>query len=882
MVRVCFAICFILLYSFELLAQKRLLDYESIKNWPSISSYGISRDGQYVVYSVITSRGDANLFIKTTNGLWNKELCGIESGQFSSDSRKVVFKTRRDSLGVLTLGTDSVQYISNVSRFELCGNERYIFYRIKSENGLEVLDLVSGNKKYFERVDKFQCDKGGEVAVIDQVEVKNDAQMSSVRLFDLHKWTIKNICNTTKCNGFTFSEDGKELVFVTTNAVGEQASNYLHYYCLGMDTANILADSSTLGMNGMSIISDNVFFGKDGKNLFFRIKSRQFRENSETPVSNSKVSILGFYDDSTDYARNKNNSFLAAICLEDSKRKVIRLQQPGDNGFYYMDDNCNWLLTESNIFGNRSDYKWRISSRPDLYLVSAKDGSRRLLKKRCLLLNLLFSTTGRYITFFDRTEGKWYCYDIKFQKNRDITAGITQPFYHDEDRPDASHPVDGGFGGWVGQDKFILLYGRYDIWQVDPQGILAPINITHGYGVKNHIVFRCVELGENEREIIKEEHTLILSAFDERSKDDGFFSADLDTHILRKLVLSPVVFNYRSNDLCGSRFPGPVIKAKKANVFLLTRMGQHEFPNLYVTTNFNTFTPMSDYSPQKDYNWFTSQLIHWRILNGRMAEGLLYKPENFDSSRKYPIIFYYYEKNAFALNYFINPELSQGQMNIPWYVNHGYLVFVPDIYYEIGHPGKSAYNSVVSAANFLSKYSWADSHKMGLQGHSFGGFETNYIVSHSSIFAAAAPASAIANLIEMYGEFGGGSWFFERTQGRIGAKLWQRPDLYIENSPVLSADKVKAALLIMHTQDDAIVSYGQAIQWYNDLRRLGKKVWLLSYAGEDHTLSNGENELDYSIRLNQFFDYFLKNALPPKWMIDSRLIGKEGLKDLSN
>ncbi len=227
------------------------------------------------------------------------------------------------------------------------------------------------------------------------------------------------------------------------------------------------------------------------------------------------------------------------------------------------------------------------------------------------------------------------------------------------------------------------------------------------------------------------------------------------------------------------------------------------------------------------------------------------------------MIFFYYEKYSDALNDFIHPALSNGVMNIPWFVSNGYLVFVPDIYFSDGHPGRSALNSVVSAAQFLSRMPFVDSKHMGLQGHSFGGFETNYIVSRTTIFAAAAPSAGVSDLFSDYGHDYG---YYEGGQGRIGASLWERPDLYIENSSLFRADKVTTPILIMHNRRDGIVHFDQGLEWFNALSRLGKKVWMLSYDKEGHTIRDEKNELDYSVRLGQFFDHYLKGKPAPLWM----------------
>ncbi len=293
---------------------------------------------------------------------------------------------------------------------------------------------------------------------------------------------------------------------------------------------------------------------------------------------------------------------------------------------------------------------------------------------------------------------------------------------------------------------------------------------------------------------------------------------------------------------------------------------------------------MSNLQPQKDYNWLTAELVNWTLPDGQPSQGILYKPENFDPTRKYPVIFNYYEKQSDGLFDYLEPGLSgSANIDISWYVSRGYLVFLPDIHYKIGHTGESIVNSVVSAAEYLSKMPWVDSKRMGINGHSWGGYETNYLVTHTDIFAAAAEGAGASDMISNYGSIAGtyqglNQSNMEAGQHRIGATLWQRPDLYIENSAILKADQVTTPFLMMHNKADEVVPWPQAIELYLDLRRLGKKVWLLQYDNEGHNIHDPKNQIDYTIRLTQFFDHYLKDAPPPRWMtegIPARLRGVE-------
>jgi len=425
--------------------------------------------------------------------------------------------------------------------------------------------------------------------------------------------------------------------------------------------------------------------------------------------------------------------------------------------------------------------------------------------------------------------------------------------------------------GWLPFDKGLLIYDRYDIWQVDPSGLKSPINVTNSYGAKYKIRLRCINFDRYFSEAVQYSDTLILTGLDEISKRSNFYKLSLHYQPVLTL-LNKGTYTYFSIGVVsipGINRPFDPVKAKHSGTYLAKRMSATEFPNLCITTDFTSFKPITHLAPQKAYNWMTSELLHWKMLDGKMSDGVLYKPENFDATRKYPVIFHYYEKNAGALNWFIDDELPPGGINIPWYVSNGYLVFVPDIHYKAGYPGESAYNSIVSAAKFLAQKTWVNAKKMGLQGHSFGGYQTNYVVTRTNLFAAAAPGAGPCNFTSMYSDRyndGSRAGFFEYGQGRIGVSLWQNPALYIENSPIFKADQVRTPLLLMHNIKDDAINFQQGLEWFNGLRRLGKKAWLLQYPDGRHALMKEEDQLDYSIRLSQFFGYYLKDKPAPDWM----------------
>jgi dipeptidyl aminopeptidase/acylaminoacyl peptidase len=254
-----------------------------------------------------------------------------------------------------------------------------------------------------------------------------------------------------------------------------------------------------------------------------------------------------------------------------------------------------------------------------------------------------------------------------------------------------------------------------------------------------------------------------------------------------------------------------------------------------------------------------------------MSQGILYKPENFDPHKRYPMIFSYYETASDRLHAYLVPDWTTSNINIPYYVSNGYLVFTPDIYYHQGHSGNGTVDALLSAAACLSRLEYVDSTKIGIEGHSFGGFETNFLVTHSHRFAAACSVSGVSEMINSYFLENGynGDRFFENDVAGAAFGLnitpYNRTDLYIENSPVLFAGNATTPLLLAGGDKDPGVLFSQDEEMYYALRRAGKKVWLLEYENGYHTLLGSDGK-DLTMRMKEFFDYYLKGAPPPLWM----------------
>jgi dipeptidyl aminopeptidase/acylaminoacyl peptidase len=329
-----------------------------------------------------------------------------------------------------------------------------------------------------------------------------------------------------------------------------------------------------------------------------------------------------------------------------------------------------------------------------------------------------------------------------------------------------------------------------------------------------------------------------------------------------------------------------LLRARDKEVYVYSKENYIQSPDIYYIPNEKTDTisgwlvggyrsvKLSQLNPQqKDYNWGTANLYQWKALNGKTASGILYKPEDFDSTRKYPMLIYFYERHSNDLNNYQPPTPTGSRINIPFFVSRGYLVFTPDIVYTKGHPGKDAYTYVVSGAQSLSKKKWVDASRIGIQGQSWGGYQVAYLITATNMFRAAWAGAPVVNMFSAYGgirwESGSNRQFqYEKGQSRIGFTPWENPGLYIENSPLFHLKKVNTPLVIMANDADGAVPWYQGIEFFTAMRRLGKKVWMLNYNGEAHNLVERKNKKDIQIRQQQYFDWLLKGEAPPKWITE--------------
>jgi dipeptidyl aminopeptidase/acylaminoacyl peptidase len=683
-----------------------------------------------------------------------------------------------------------------------------------------------------------------------------------------------------KYTRLTFDEKQTQLAFFSDrdDASARQPKMKVYYSDLQGPATELVSNQVGNFRKGMVIAErGGLSFSQDGTRIFFGVAPPS--DQAETPASEEASGTASGQaaqaaaqqpDEDTvsadlwhwkdDYIQpmqkvraeqERNRSYRAVYRIKERKFTQLADETLAD---VTASLDGNWGLG-SDDRGYRRLVGWD-TNYSDWYLVNTADGSRRpLLTKQ--QGGVSWSPNGRYALFFANKD--WNSISIPDGKIVNLTKGLGVNFWQEtNDTPGGGGAY--GNGGWTKDDKDVLLYDRYDVWQVAADGSGAK-NLTDGVGRKEKLQFRVVRVSTDPQDRgLDPAQPLLLRAESEWTRETGFYRDKIDAATPpQKLIMA------------ARNFSVPV-KARDADVYMLTASTFNEFPDLQVAgPTFADMKKVTNANPQKaQLLWGTSELVRFKNADGVPLSAALYKPENFDPSKKYPMIVYVYELLSQNVNNFVNPAPGHS-INVAYYVSNGYLVLEPDIVYTIGHPGQSALKCVLPAIQAVVDKGFVDEKAIGIQGHSWGGYQIAYMLTQTNRFKAAEAGAPVSNMTSAYSGIRWGTGLprqfqYERTQSRIGVPLYDDPLLYIENSPVFHAKSVQTPLLILHNDADDAVPWYQGIEYYLALRRLGKEVYMFTYNGEPHGLRRRADMKDFTVRLQQFFDYNLKGAPMPGWM----------------
>lgn len=679
------------------------------------------------------------------------------------------------------------------------------------------------------------------------------------------------IIHNGEIHHISFDKSGAQVVFLSRS----DNDRKIYFFKQGMIKASVFMQNNSPAMpTGWNIADAGLSFSPDATRVYFSLKKNQSTRIKDADVISDQVDVYHYKDDYLQHTQaavineERDRAHLAVASLQQAG-KIILLEE--DNLQLASEKNNKYVVLKTRT--NNDEAYYREDQVPEYTLVSVETSKKLYSMKQPMHL----SPDERFVVWHSPMGYAINSYEIASGTVRNLTddikipAEIVSSAHGDKCNPYKFSVIS----CWLPGGKAFLVGDKHDLWKIDPSGAEEPVCITEGYGRAHKIIF--ASLNEVNAGLIPKGQYM-LKAIDDETKRNGFGIASLDGK--KKFKMGALHdCQYTWNGIVG---PQDIKKAGAADLYLVTRHKASDVPNLYITGDLNIYKPISDIHPHKQYNWMTSELITYPMRGGETGQGILYKPEDFDPNKKYPVIFHYYQQRSDELHVSWLVGLTPGVINIPLYVSNGYLVFVPDILNnEPGKIAKRATDAVVSAVEFLKKYPWFNTAKMGLQGHSFGGYETNLIVANTNLFSAAQASSGPANAITAYGEicFGkSGSHMYEMGQPNLRTTPWDGLNVYIENSPILQAERIVTPLLLQHSKNEDVVPFHHALSMYTALRRLQKPVWLLQYDDSKHLLDSQESQMDFAIRQQQFFDHFLKDKPAPLWMVEGIPAKYKGIK----
>jgi dipeptidyl aminopeptidase/acylaminoacyl peptidase len=686
---------------------------------------------------------------------------------------------------------------------------------------------------------------------------------------------------------FAFDEKGGQLAFISDrDTYKENPATYkLYYWLVTGETAGELAGAGTAGMpNGFAVSEHGrIEFAKDGSRLYFGCAPPPEPERPEDAPELLKVDIWHFQDPFLQPMQKvraedeRKRSYRAVVHLPE--KRVLALASP-DMPEITVNDNPVVGLGASDVPYRRL-VSWD-SSHTDYYAVSLRDGTRRRLIEKSRF-GATLSPGGKYLLSFSSEDSQWHSIRVADGVRTNLTGKLGVRF--EDETSDTPEPARAyGSAGWTADDRSVLLYDKYDIWEVRPDGADATL-VTGGLGRRTGTIFRYVRLDPEEK-VVPAGKPFLVTALDDVTKATGYFRIVPGGAVVpgsargaatqppryaepRKLIMADKQFGSPAAGGPG----GGLLKPKNAGgPFILTAQRFDEFPDLWTAgPDLDNLARVSNANPQQSgYLWGRSELIDYRNADGKSLRALLTKPENFDPSKKYPLLVYIYEELTNGLHRYVPPAPGTS-INVARYVSNGYVVLQPDIVYEIGYPGESAFKCVIPAVQKVVEQGYIDPARIGIQGHSWGGYQITYLITRTNIFRAVQAGASVSNMISAYGGIRWGTGMsrafqYERTQSRIGGPPWAKELEFFENSPIFWVEKVNTPYLSIHNDDDDAVPWYQGIEFFSAMRRLGKEAYMFNYNGEKHGLRERENQKHWTVHQDEFFDHYLLGKPRPSWM----------------
>ncbi len=736
---------------------------------------------------------------------------------------------------------------------------------------IRLINLATNQQTQLSDVTQFAFDKAGHhfVAVVNKVE----NQQHQVVLVTLDSQTQRQLYSSTDehIEALAISDDGQYVAVTKGMASSIRYGREYNMLLLDVqhDKQRQFAQSEGWTYNQHA----SLLFSKDGQRLFVgrvpKVAQQAALADFETPsdvfnpdIITAKKQLRIWHGDDAkikpqevkEYEQELSRTYLAVLHLESNKLVQLADQAVPDVTY---GEQARYLLASSDVPYQKM-VTWAGFYR-DVYLVDVKTGQKILvLTQQPSDAMPTLSPHAKFLAYYQ--QGNVYLFDIALKRRVNLTANIATPFANeDHDYPSAAPGY--GFGPWLADDSAITVYDKYDVWQFNTAAHNG-FMLTKGEGRKQKTQFRLVGLAQEKPlpAVVNDAETVLLQGYSHQTKADGFFSAKIGVAGVSRLTQSKAKLTL-------------LARANKAAAVVFSKQRYDLYPDLYIADNTSpqNALQLTELDKQRDaFKWGNAELVHWRDGDGINTDGVLIKPTNYQAGKQYPTLVYFYRFMSDRLHAFPDMKLNH-RPNFAWYADNGYAIFLPDIRFEIGYPGISSVKALTAGVQKLIAMGVADPNAVGIQGHSWGGYQSAYAVTQTNIFKAVVTGAPVSNMTSAYSGIRLGSGLarqfqYETGQSRIGESLFKAPQKYIENSPIFYVDRIQTPMMIMFGDKDDAVPWEQGIELYLAMRRAGKDVVFLQYEDEPHHLKKYPNKLDYSIKMKQYFDHYLKGAPAPDWL----------------
>jgi len=829
--------------------------------WSTLQLESVSPKGGWISYSKMYESENDTLFVRNLRGNKQVSLPRASGGVFINEQS---FMCRiNDSLAITELQSNNRKYLSNVTQYELSGNNLFLvtsFLGSESLSDLSIYDTALLEKKVIPNVLCYKMNRQKN-AVFYCTFHDGHYTLTLLELKQGLKNRVVISNNSQPLSGIAWNVAGTAVAFYSAAPKTNLQGDILYLYNTEERRLHILnSQFKGLTVDGKSnyqlTVSDN------GNTVFFGTRDTIGADtsilNSVTEVWHSKDKRL--YTHRKQMASRPYRQYLAVWHVNENSAFIITDDK---NSWAMLGGNQSFVLTADPVC-YEPQYK-RIGDM-DYYLVDSKTGMRSLILKKQSGQSgtVVASPDGNYIAYF--TDGVWWMFNRLDHCYYELTGkGGTSWDNGFVDPGDELHPW--GNAGWSTDNRWILLYDYYDLWAVSVDGKLRR-RLTNGKEV--NMQFRLdpsceispvkANYSSTSPAMIDLNATLLLKANSLYDGSSGYYNLDFE-----KGTCKVVFENSEISDLK---------KVAGKNYVIYTEQTYRMPPEIKCLEGKNTVAVslVRSNTHLEKFNWGSSQMIHYKNNKGKLLNGALYYPSDYQKGEEYPMVVYIYSKVSTGVNHYINPSIKNTiGFNISNFTTKGYFVLLPDIDYDIGEPGNSATECVSAAVKQVISMGDVNPKKIGLLGHSFGGYECNYIISKTNIFAAAVSGSAVADIVSHYFTINTNSnvqeaWRYESQQYRMGKSFYEAKENYLRNSPIAQAETVYTPILTWVGRNDTNVQSTQALEFYFALRRLGKTNILLRYPDEGHILSVVENQIDLTRRIEDWFNYYLKGSAPQQWM----------------